>query len=115
MAKILPKKERTLDVYLNVGAQVRLAKHALVKAAVALGKVLKSDEVAKVNRALDLLYEAVSKADDRMYCDHPEISGNGYTSVFYGALDIEPRSSTEKEVLRLARKDANELFCSNSH
>ncbi len=110
MAKILPKKERTLDVYLNVGAKVRLAKHALVKAAVALGKVLKSDELTKVDRALDLLYEAVSKADDRMYCDHPEISGNGYTRVFYGTLDIEPRSSTEEEVLCLAKKYADEIF-----
>ena len=110
MAKILPQKERTLDVYLNVGAKVRLSKHAFVKAAVALGKVLKSDELAKVNRALDLLYEAVSKAEDRMFRDHPEITGNGYTSVFYGALDIEARSPTEKEVLRLAKKYADELF-----
>ncbi len=45
MAKILPKKERTLDVYLNVGAQVRLAKDTAGKAYVALGKVLKSDAV----------------------------------------------------------------------
>lgn len=110
MAKILPKKERTLDVYLNVGAHVRLAKNTAGKAYVALGKVLKSDELAKVRRALDLLDDAVSKAEDRMYCDHPEISGNGYTSVFYGALDIEPRSSTEKEVLRLAKKYADGLF-----
>ncbi|MCR4621621.1 MAG: hypothetical protein K5663_06005 [Clostridiales bacterium] len=109
MAKILPKKERTLDVYLNVGAQVRLAKDAVGKAYVALGKVLKADELAKVRRALDLLDDAVNKADSRMYCDHPEISGNGYTSVFYGTVGIEARSQVEKEVLRLAKKYADEL------
>ena len=45
-----------------------------------------------------------------MFRDHPEITGNGYTSVFSGALDIEARSPTEKEVLRLAKKYADELF-----
>ena len=112
MAKIFPPKERTLDIYLNVGAQVRLAKDAAGKAYVALGKVLSSVELKKVRRALDLLDDAVSKAENRMFCDHPEISGKGYTSVFYGTVGIEARSKVEKEVLQWAKKCAEELFMS---
>ena len=112
MAKKFPRRERKLDVYLNVGAQVRLAKDAVGKAYVALGKVLSSVELKKVRRALDLLDGAVSKAENRMFCDYPEISGKGYTSVFYGTVGMEPRSQVEQEVLRRAKKCAEDLFMS---
>lgn len=109
MAKILPKKERTLETYMRTGAQVRLCKNAAVNAAVALGGVLKADEYAKVSRALSLLDEAVCLADDRLFRDNPEI-GSDYTNVFYGHLGGDPRSPVDEEVRRLAREYADGLF-----
>jgi len=109
MAKILPKKERTLETYKQAGAQVRLCKAAAVKAAVALGGVLTSDEYAKVSRALSLIDEAVSRADDRMFHDHPDI-GDEYTRVFYGCLDDESMSPVDEEVRVLAREYADGIF-----
>lgn len=109
MARILPKKERTLEAYMRIGAQVRLCKCAAVKAAVALGGVLTSDECAKVSRALSILDEAVSRADDRLFSDHPGARSD-YTRVFYGHLGGDPNSPVDGEVRRLARGYADGLF-----
>lgn len=109
MARILAKKDRTLEAYKQAGAQVRLCKAAAVSAAVALGGVLTSDEYAKVTRALSLLDEAVCRADDRMFHDHPGI-GDDYTRVFYGHLGSDTISPVDEEVRRLAREYADGLF-----
>ena len=110
MARIYPKKDRTLEHYKQVGARVRLSKAAAVNAAAALGTVLTSDEYAKVRRALALFDEAVSKANDRMFRNHPWISGRDFTKVFYGCLGGETVSATDEEVRRLAREYADGLF-----
>ena len=109
MARILAKKDRTLEVYKHAGAQVRLMKAAAVNSAVALGGVLTSDEYAKVRRALSLLDEAVSRAEDRLFHDHPGIEDD-YTSVFYGRLGGDPISPVDGEVRQLAREYADGLF-----
>ena len=109
MAKILSKNERTLETYVHIGARARLCKAAAVNAAVALGGVLTSDEYAKVRRALSLLDEAVSRADDRMFRDHPGI-GDDYACVFYGHLGGEPISPIDRETRLLAKNYADELF-----
>ena len=109
MAKILAKKERTLETYKQIGAEVRLCKAAATKAACALGGVLTSDEYAKVRRALSLLDEAVSNADDRLFRDHPDV-GDEYTNVFYGYLGGEPTSPLDEEVRTLAKEYADGLF-----
>ena len=109
MARIIAKEDRTLEAYKRAGAQVRLMKAAAVNAAVALGGVLTSDEYAKVRRALSLLDEAVSRADDRLFLDHPGI-GDDYTRVFYGHLGGDPISPLDGEVRQLAREYADGLF-----
>ena len=110
MAKIYPKKDRTIEQYKRVGAMVRLCKAAAVNAAVALGSVLPSDEYAKVGRLLDLIDEICDKADGRLFHDHPEATGKDYTRVFYGRLGGDTSSPTDEEVRRLAREYADELF-----
>ena len=109
MARILPKKERTLETYKQVGAEVRLMKAVTVKAACSLGGVLTSDEYAKVSRALSLLDEAVSRADDRLFRDHPDIADE-YTSVFYGHLGGAPISPLDEEMHRRAKEYADGIF-----
>ena len=108
MARIYPKKDRTLEHYKQVSARVRLSKAAAVNAAAALGTVLTSDEYTKVRRAL--FDETISKADDRMFRDYPWISGRDFTKVFYGCLGGETVSATDEEARRLAKEYADEFF-----
>lgn len=98
-----------METYKRIGAQVRLCKTAAVKAACALGGVLTSDEYAKVTKALSLLDEAASRADNRMFSDHPDL-GDGAACVFYGRLGGDPISPVDGEVRRLARGYADGLF-----
>ena len=110
MARISPNNERTLEVYKDAGAKVRLMKAAAVEACVALGRVLTSSEMAKVRRAMDLLNDAVSAADSRMFNDHSEICGKGYARVFYGNLKDEDGTPLDKEIRRRAKEHADALF-----
>lgn len=110
MAKIYPKKDRTIEQYKRVGARVRLCKATAGKAAVALGSILPSDEYAKVRRLLDLIDEICGIADGRLFHDHPEAMGKDYTRVFYGPLGGGNSSPTDDEVRMLAREYADELF-----
>ena len=106
MARILPKKDRTLEMYKQIGAQVRLMKEVNVNTACLLGGVLSSNEYAKVRRALSLLNEAVSRADDRLFHDHPYV-GDEYTRVFYGSLKDTPASPLDEEIHWLAKEYAD--------
>ena len=109
MAKILPRKARTLDVYKRTGARMRLCKEAATLAVCAMSGVLKADELAKAHRALTLLNEACSAAEDRMFQDHPYI-GNEYINVFYGALSGSPASALDGEIRELAKDFADGFF-----
>ena len=110
MAKIYPKKDRTIEQYKRVGARARLCKAAAGKAAIALGSILPSGEYVKVRRLLDLIDEICCMADGRLFHDHPEAAGKDYTRVFYGPLGGDTSSPTDEEVRKLAREYADELF-----
>lgn len=109
MAKILPKKQRTLDVYKRTGAKMRLCKEVAVQTVCALSGVLTSGDLAKANRALSLLQEVCSEAEDRMFQDHPYI-GNEYVNVFYGALSGSPASALDGEIRELAKDFVDGFF-----
>ena len=109
MAKIMKKKERTLEEYKRVGAQVRLCKVVVARTVLALSRVLTAEEYVKVRRIIALLDEAASKADDRMFHDHPEL-GSEYTKVFYGVLCGPAITVLDKEIRQLAKVAADEAF-----
>ena len=109
MAHIYPKSERTLDLYKEVGAQTRLCKDVLVRMVVGLGKVLKANELHKLTKAIDLLQEASSTAENRMYSDHPEI-GHDYINVFYGTLGQDCGNPVDTEVRLKAEEFANSII-----
>lgn len=106
---MLSKKERTIEKYMEIGAQMRLCKCATAKAAEALGGVLPKNDVSKLIKAMNLLSHAASKADDRMFADHPEISDE-YVRVFYGTLHGESNFEVDQKVRELAKEYAEKIF-----
>ncbi len=109
MAKILSKKDRTLDIYKHTGAKMRLCKDVAVRTACAMGGVLTANELAKATRALSLLTEVCSDAEDRMFRDHPHL-GDEYVNVFYGTLSGPSASALDEEIREMAKDFADGLF-----
>lgn len=103
------KKERTLEKYMEIGAQMRLCKCATVKALEALGGVLPKNDCKNIVKAMDLLSQVASKAEDRMFMDHPDVSDE-YLNAFYGTLQGEPNSEVDQKVRELAKEYAEKIF-----
>lgn len=102
------KNERTLDVYKEAGAYMRLLKTLGAKTATKADAVLASNETDKILRALDVIKELCSCAEERMFKDHPQI-GSDYIDVFYGCLSMTPKNAVDKEVIERAKRIASEL------
>lgn len=103
------RKERTIEVYKNVGAQMRLFKTMGSKLAVDISHVLSANDTDMFLRALHKIDEVCSRAEDNMFRDHPKISDE-YLSVFYGDVGTAPRGDVDKTVLGMAREVADGLF-----
>lgn len=102
-------KERTIDIYKRVGAEMRLLKSVLSKVTVDVSKVLTATETDKLIKALDRICLICSRAEENMFKDYPNLS-NEYTDVFYGALNFEPRNEVDAEIIETAKRVADELF-----
>lgn len=102
-------KDRTIDVYKRVGAEMRLLKSILSKVTVDVSKVLTATETDKIINELDKICLICSKAEENMFKDYPKLS-NEYTDVFYGALNYEPRNEVDAEIIETAKRVADELF-----
>ena len=103
------KKERTVDQYMKVGAEARLLKTLSSKFYVDLASVLPKRDLHRLNRVFDIMTEVCSRADDRLFADHPELD-NAYTKVFYGATNAEPRDDLAQRILEKAREIADKLI-----
>ena len=106
---MLRKSERTMDVYKKLGAEMRLLKNLGTTVAVEVSKVLSAKDTDKLLKALYTIDSVCSQTEDNMFSDHPELGGEA-VDIFYGNLNEEPRNDTDREVIELARKYANELF-----
>ena len=102
-------KDRTIDVYKRVGAEMRLLKSILSKVTVDVSKVLTATETDKIINELDKICLIFSKAEENMFKDYPKLS-NEYTDVFYGALNCAPRNEVDAEIIETAKRVADELF-----
>lgn len=110
---MLRKDERTVALYKEVGAEMRLFKDIGSKLAVDISKILPAAEADKFLWGVEkLTVNQASHAEDRMYSDHPELS-TAHNDVFYGNLSDVPRNDVDREVIRLARQKADELFGGN--
>lgn len=102
-------KDRTIDVYKRVGAEMRLLKSILSKVTVDVSNVMTATETDKLIKELDRICLICSKAEENMFKDYPDLS-NEYTDVFYGALNYEPRNEVDAEIIETAKRVADELF-----
>lgn len=106
---MINKKERTIDVYKQAGAEMRLFSELGGRLAIHISQALSAPDTDKFMRALRRIDEVCSRADDNMFHDHPEIS-NEYMDVFYGAVSGKPRNAVDAEVIARAKETADGLF-----
>ena len=106
---MVDKKYRTKETYLDAGAAMRLLKDAGAKAACEAGKVLSAKDNDKLVKALHVIDEVCSRAEDNMFSDHPELNDDAL-DVFYGALDLGARNETDAKVKAKAKEMADGFF-----
>lgn len=106
---MLKKDERTIDTYMKAGAKMRLFKTLGTKLYVDISRVISASDRQKLARALDIVNEVCSTAEDNMFRDHPGLSTE-YIDVFYGSTGIEPRNGVDRKVLEMAREAADGIF-----
>lgn len=82
----LRKSERTMDLYIEAAAQVKLLKDVLLDTQVALSKVIPVKDSDRLNRLDRILMDISDIAERRMLSDHPEINDKDYYRMFYGAI-----------------------------
>lgn len=84
MSKMSLKKDRTIDLYKEAGARAQFCKHVLNMTLTTMLNVLPAADADKMMRAVRKIEDVLSKTEDMMFKDHPEI-GKEYLDVFYGA------------------------------
>ena len=105
---MIQKNQRTMEIYEEAGAKMRLLKTLGTKTVTAVSRVLSAADTDKMLRALGKIDEICSKAEDNMFADHSELSSE-YTDVFYGASDSRPRGEVDRRMLERMRGAAHEL------
>ena len=103
------KKERTLELYKSIGAEMRLVKTLSKKMASDVSLVLSASDKDKLDKALNIIDDISSKAEDNMFRDYPEL-GDEYINVFFGSLNSEPKNKIDAEIIKRAQAVAYELF-----
>ena len=106
---MLNKKERTLESYMKAGAEMRLLKTIGGRVAVDVSHVLSAADTDKFLKALRMIEEVCTKAEDNMFRDYPNLDGT-YTDVFFGSINETPRNDVDRTVIEMARTMADELF-----
>ena len=82
----LPKSERTMDLYIDAAAQVKILKDVLLDTQLALSKVIPVRDSDRLDRAGRVLIVLSDIAERKMLHDHPEIRDKDYERMFYGAI-----------------------------
>lgn len=106
---MIHKKERTIDLYKEAGAEMRLFRILGDILAIRISRVLSASDSDKFMRALQRIDEVRSRAEDNMFHDHPDLS-NEYLDVFYGNFSEKPRNTVDEEIRALAKEKTDELF-----
>ena len=104
---MLNKKERTLELYLKAGSEMRLLKALGGKAAVDVSGVISATDADKLMKALRMIEEVSVRAEDNMFRDHPELPDE-YVDVFFGDTDKKPRNSVDEMMIDMAIETASE-------
>ena len=102
-------KEESLELHMQAGALLRLAKETLSAAYVNMSKFESEAQLARLKCCTDYLDSVCCIADEGMFTDHPEI-GEAYKDVYYGNLHDEPRTDVDAEVIARAHAFTEGLF-----
>jgi len=105
---MLKKSERTLDLYMRAGAEMRLFKEARARLVVDVSKVLSASDQDVLMRALDKVDKICSRTEENMFSDYPSLS-NQYIDVFYGSISMKPRNDVDAEVIDMAKDIAAQM------
>ena len=103
------KKERTLELYKKTGAEMRLMKTLSKKMASDVSLVLSASDKDKLGKALSIIDDISSKAEDNMFRDYPELEDE-YINVFFGSFNSEPKNKVDAEIIKIAQTTAYEIF-----
>lgn len=106
---MIRKNNRTLEMYKNAGAKMRLFKELGTKLMVDLSPLLSAKDNDKLHKIMNEVSGICSHAEDNMFSDFPELS-NEYIDVFYGTTSMQPRNDVDKEIINLAKTLPDELF-----
>ena len=106
---MISRKERTLDVYENAGAWMRLLKTVGTETMTAISPVLSAKDTDRMLKALDTISLVCSDAEENMFRDHPHVS-NEYIDVFYGNVSDEPRNKVDAGILKRVRKNLEKVL-----
>ena len=106
---MLVKSNRTIDEYKRAGATIRLLRSVAGKALVDVSGVISSRDQDVLERAINIIEDICSHAEDNMFHDFPELP-NDFIDIFYGEVDDEPVNEVDREQIERARKVADELF-----
>ena len=106
---MVSKKERTIEMYMKAGAEMRLFKTLGVRLMVDISKVLLAKEQDKLMRALKIIDDVCLKAETNMFHDYPHLKDE-YTDVFYGKIENESRNDVDMKILKMAKEIVDEFF-----
>ena len=76
--------------------------------------VISSRDQDVLERAINIIEDICSHAEDKMFADFPRLP-NDFIDIFYGEVDDEPRNEVDRGQIELARKVADELFERKDH
>ena len=106
---MLNRKERTIEKYINAGAQMRLFTTIARDMACKISEVVSAADADRVMKALHIIELICVHAEDNMFRDFPKLPGE-YTDVFYGYTFEKPKNAVDEMVVERARESLDELF-----
>lgn len=109
MAKRLSKSERTMDVYMKAGAEMRLFKTLGTKTYVEAERILTENDRRCFGKVMDIINELCSIVDASMFDDFPQID-HDYTKVFYGASDNPPINQVDEQIHKCMKETIESLL-----
>lgn len=94
------KTDRDADLYLKIGAMMRLLHQINIDVSILASGVLKAKDIDQWTRAEQKIELIRSRAEDYMFEDHPELS-NDYLNAFYGSLFEESDSEVDRKAAEI--------------
>ena len=111
---MIDRKDRTMDLYMQIGAEARFIKRMMCKFIVDSSKILYAPDTAKlmsISRKMDVI---ISGMEDQMFRDYQDL-GHDYINVFYGAPDTETLNGVDAEVKEIMADMLREIMGGDPH